>query len=453
MENNINMKFLISAITLILTISLFSCKDDDSLIGDGFIQNKIGVKYDTIDVSLKTLPYSNITEIGNQVSQCLVGEYVDPVFGRHQAQSMFDFVPQSNQFSFGNSPINGKLTLELKYNGYFYGLDTTNDIHLKVYKLNKTLNDTNLITVADLNASDYYNSSDLIGEINYKPDSVGEILSIDLSDELAQDFLDNRDSLSNDTSFQNFFKGIIITGDKGSGTGRILSFYLNDYSTRLHLTFNNDSTNDLAFSFLTGSSSENIGTHRYNYFLHHYNEGSINSYMNSDTTFKDNIPYAFIQSIRGLDILVSGNFENSPWFGDPKHNVINKAFLSLEATSELESTPDTQSLKPPGSLVITEISDSASVPIDGNLSTAIVDYLSSSGLESPQVIDTSSNIYEFKLSGFIHAKNTSNKSNFNIWVRSANSTISANRAVFYSSNFADAKKRPKLIVAYTELKN
>lgn len=445
------MNNLLRGIVLIALLAFFSCKDDDSLIGDNFIDSSLEIHFETItNVTTQTIAYDQNSLIKSNPTLALLGDYQDEIFGNHKSMLLFNVAPESNTAEFGENPVADTLRLTLMPRlNTFYGFDE-GPLTVTVYRLSSSITEIHETPFSEVNINDYYNESDIIGQSTYTPIKTTvdgtktihtiEPLEIDLIPELAQEFMELGDSIiSTDSLFLSTFHGVLIKAEKPDGSpGLIITFDYKDEKSKLSLKFHNDEDSTLVFNYPI-SKSEN--TSLYNFFEHNYTIGTIN---NSITTidpleFKENDSLMYLQSMGGLHMKIRINMANSKIFEDSAI-VINKAQLSL--TPIYKDIPHADTIYNPQEAI--EIRD----PVEGD-SIPIIDYYSR-GYES---YNKDKYKYDIQLSRLIFRKIKTSDEEVELWIIPFLEQVKANRAVFYGSGATDPANRPKIIIHYSKRSN
>lgn len=443
------MKLFLRGLLLAVLVVFFACKEDDSLIGENFIENGLEVYFDTITaVTTHSVVYN---DDGDEIvlsgpNYALIGDYSDDVFGNHKAMAVFDFAPESNEGDFGNNPVADSLILQLKVSGIYYGYDVTNPITVSVYQLSDTINKIDGEMLSSININDYYNETDLIGQTTHTPGGAETSLYIPLSDALAAEILSLRDTIEEDMNFIRNFNGVIIKAERQSGEGgSIVTFNTNTTDTHLKLVFHNDEESDQAFYYYTHESDT---TSRYNFFEHDYSSGTINNFASSlnPTSFNENDSLVFLQSMRGINMKLTINMADSRIFNTEDDLIINKAYLALkpiQMRTPVWTVTDTIIFAPSSQLNIREIVDTGLV--------VIPDY---SGTNYRWVnYDENDAVYNILFSALTHKKIKTSEEEYVIRLSAADPSTTANRAVFYGSGALREADRPRVVVVYSKRSN
>ena len=173
---------------------------------------------DTMTVEVSTIKFDSI--ITSLADRILVGQYVDPVFGKVRSLNYSGFLPDS--YYIDTEAEYDSIVLFLKYDGYYYS-DTTKTNSLKIVRLTNNFD-------PDENDS-FYNTSQVayddkaLGSLTYYPRPLStDSLEVKLSDNLGKEFFNNlqNKTITNYAEFTSKFKGISIqpgSEDNGSVIG------------------------------------------------------------------------------------------------------------------------------------------------------------------------------------------------------------------------------------------
>ncbi len=204
------MKYLFQCLVL---ITLVSCSSPDSSFtpSDQFIDSNVKFsEIDTIAFKMTTFKLDSIiTDTGDKI---LVGQYVDPQFGKIKAAGFVDYVPKDLQLD--EDAVFDSVVLNLPYTGYVYN-DTLLQKHIKVEQLGKIIKLRN-------GQSNFYNTTDfpttgIIGQRSFYPritssDSIKITLNpsfgLSLFNKIRDGVIDNM------TDLKLQFKGIKISADE-----------------------------------------------------------------------------------------------------------------------------------------------------------------------------------------------------------------------------------------------
>jgi len=280
-------KLNIGLLFLLLTLG-FACKkqDDNSVLGlDVQPENDlVGVTIsDTSSIFMYTQKVDASRSYNDQYKY--LGSNQDPIFGRTDASIYTNFSISSNltNVSFGNNPVLDSAEMVIRFLGQALG-DTSTSLNYDVYVLNEALvSSATYSTSSSLNKSTtkvgtYY------GKLKSRDSKVCLILKID--DNLAQYILQTTSNLTNNTIFQNAYKGFYITTSSsslsGPGSGAIRRFDLDDDVSGVNLYYHDGSSpsykgQSFKFSF-RGSNAL-----RFNNVSHNYASGATSNLFDQIT--------------------------------------------------------------------------------------------------------------------------------------------------------------------------
>lgn len=230
-------KFIfLSVLSLALVGGTVSCDDDMNLVGSTIQPpgDKTYTYIDSFQLKAKTV---FIDSLYAKTTQALLGEYVDPLFGRMKAGYMCQFYCQDN-FRFRYEPIGGRIdSIDFKL-AYEYGWvgDSLAPMQAEVYRITNPLTDDYYVT--NLDPAKYCDMSVLMGRKTYTaydqtvPDSIRNqtdsngnkifvpnvtvVLPWDFGQQLYEATVRTPDNFTNQQAFNNYFPGFYIT-TKGSG--------------------------------------------------------------------------------------------------------------------------------------------------------------------------------------------------------------------------------------------
>lgn len=455
------MRFLKWGLMLMfLTLAFFSCKDDESILGENFLDGTLGIFYDTvIDVSTRTVEFDDTTRYLSGVTTSLIGDYFDPIFGDHKSLSAFDFVPQSNSIDDGTYTAYS-VTMYLDYKGTFYGFDTLNPTTFSIHRVIDSLGQIDGQAQSAVDIHQFYDPNPL-AEVSYVLDSAtrasDNFLKFELPVSLAEELIENFDKIDNDSLFLTYFYGFVIKAERdASAEGTLVSFDYTDTDTRLELEFYEAESPDdtLLFKYYVSNSDNTLPTHRYNFFEHVYSTGEIIQNMTSTDPpqFIENDQYLFLQAMRGLNIEFEVNMADVEFFSN-SDIIINRAFLKLYTTKregplvpfEGDSTKQLEYF-PPSSIVLDEIENGAAKPV--------LDYLvPSSELSYAQGYNTTDDSYDIVLSRLTYENIVEGDEDYTILVSPISTNVSPYRAVVFGSGYTVDSLRPKVFITYSKRTN
>lgn len=328
-------KIRVFALVLIVALTVFSCKKTPKKIGTDMqpASSMITVAFtDAADITTRT---ENINSVAStNLYMVSAGNMNDPVFGI----SNFDFFTQlsltTESQTWGDNAVADSVVLNLVYNGY-YG-DTLEYLTFKVYEMEEEIKSD---TTYKSNYTFDYNPT-LLADYSFSPrplsppDSVLDrgTLRIPINPELGNKFIANEASMTNNTHFKEFFKGLYVDCVQTNASGAICYFNPTHSYSYLRVYYHND-TDTLSYDF--GVSSTDT-------WVNHYSH----DYTGHENIFEDNTQL-YLQGSAGTKVWIK--FPNIKEWADSfeQHVVINEAKLVLTG-----SVTDTAMYTPPSSLIL-----------------------------------------------------------------------------------------------------
>ncbi len=416
------------AIFVLFAISIISCSTEPDFLGENLIpnQDKIGLELDTsFVISAYTIASDTILTRG--ISKAHLGYIHDEIFGKTKADFLMQMKLPSLNFSFGDSPVADSLILTFKLSRT-YG-DKTNPLVVKVHELIDSLSYDSLYNV--LGSLEGKFKPEILGQTTYYGDS---LLKIKLDNELAQRLISlDSVTLSKQTNFVDYFKGLYITvDDLGLNQRSMYSFDLTSNTDFLKLYYHNSEPEDndsLIFAYYS-----DVYTPRYNHFQHDYTLASPEKGIKflNDTITQDSVFY--LQGFGGvygklrLDGLTN-------WI-DSMPVVINRAELIIERENSL--------LLPEDSILN---SIAIYMPIGEGQLSRIVDASSFSSTFGG-TFSQSKNYYSFNITLHLQQLLTGDLTEKWLILEPSNTLSEVNRAILRSGNH---RRKIRLALTYTKL--
>lgn len=271
---------LSTGLLFLLFCLAFSCKKktDDSVLGlDVQPQNDmVGLTIsDTSSVYMYTQKVEGIIKSYNDQYKFL-GSNQDPIFGRTDASIYTNFSISNNltNVSFGTNPVLDSAEMVIRFLGQALG-DTSTSLTYQVHLLSeKLVSGTSYSLTSHLNRSST-TVSNVTGKLKTRGGNVCLILPLD--NNMAQYILQTNSNLTNNTAFQNAFKGFYITTSSSTlgapGSGAIRRFNLDDDVSGVNIYYhdgNSVSTKGQVFKF----SFRGTDALRFNHIDHNYVSGA-----------------------------------------------------------------------------------------------------------------------------------------------------------------------------------
>ncbi|RAJ02633.1 uncharacterized protein DUF4270 [Chitinophaga skermanii] len=279
-------------------VSLVSCDKEGFSYQNAANPNESNyLLLDTLTVNMSTIQLDSFTT--NSSGVALVGKYTDPAFGKIEAYTNYH-VGVPTEKTLASKALYDSIEIILKPNGYYYG-DSTLPQTFQVYKLadkisipkeqyslfNTTTTATESTPVAV--------SQQLIRPSEKK--AVRIILPNTIGNELFEMIKNNKQEVSTNEHFLNYFKGLSIRG--GINNSMLLSYLATDSGMvmRLHYHENNQELERKHFDFpLTGSGLQ------YNHISYDRSGTPLTAFTRENkvisSTALDNV--AYLQSFTGL---------------------------------------------------------------------------------------------------------------------------------------------------------
>jgi len=319
--------FILSAITIVMTVLAVSCKDDDSAIGTGIMPSSDMMEFvcDTMGIQTYAVRDTHVETHNRTVNP--IGVINDPIFGQTTASCAFQTLLSTTNVQFSReidtTDLSGvKLTLHLKYANKYGDANST-----------MTINVNRLLTDLSYDST-YYEDKEFAAtefkqlvstSANFGTDSV---MKIEMPSELVEDIVKanvGQTTWSN-TDFVKFFKGLYITTELTSGDGCIYSLDLINNKSKMVLTYN-------------GSSSFDFDISEYSTRINMYSH----DYTNADSELKSAIDnpdqptkYCYIQGLAGIKTKIM--FPELYSLFDSTNIIINRAQLCVTIKDNTESS-------------------------------------------------------------------------------------------------------------------
>jgi hypothetical protein len=274
---------------------LSACKDPDELGLDVLPpSDELGLSFsDTSTVVTRTVLEDSLRT--DEISAQLVGSYVDPYFGKADAES-FSQVVLLGTPSFSTLATKDSLVLKLFYKGYYGDTNTVQTMH--VYRLTESMNVDSIY----FSNKTFSSESTPLGSLTFQPrpatrvvidsDTVSPQVRIPLSMVLADSLvaLNGSATFQTNDAWKEYFKGIRITTDPASGSGQGCINYFDLYNSKLTLYYHDTAGAAKTYNWvLTGAKS----TH----FTHDFTGFPVGSHL-QDSSYADSL--VCIQAMAGV---------------------------------------------------------------------------------------------------------------------------------------------------------
>ncbi|MGY5850632.1 DUF4270 family protein [Salegentibacter sp. F14] len=218
-------------IYVFLILTSVSCSDEiqETTIGDQWINSDTRVLlFDTLTVKSSTLKLDSIIVSGSE--RVLIGQYDDPVFGKVNSKSYFQFLP--TRYSIDSEAKYDSIAFILRYDKYSIG-DT---LFSQKYLISEVTEDLKPHDRVYYNTSQYESATEILSKHEFHPrprskDSIHITLDQQFGEVLFKKIQDKE--ITNPDRFLNRYQGLILEPDE-SGTA-VLSFSKSSF-IRLYYT-------------------------------------------------------------------------------------------------------------------------------------------------------------------------------------------------------------------------
>lgn len=319
----------------VFSILLYSCTDPTDVgLNVQPASDSINVLVtDTLTLDVEVIEEDSLRTDEGVASLNLIGRYNDPVFGIASSvlYTQFRLPNNTNNFSFGDSPVLDSVVLTLQYKGY-YG-DSVSSQMFEVHRLDEDL---------AIDSNYFSNSSAMAGQqlfsgmVELRPkDSVdlGGVnrtphLRLLLDDAIGQEFIDdaNAGNFVDNDAFIQFFKGVrVSTSDiPGSGDGSIAYIDLLASLSKFTVYYSNNSADSLEANFEVNGFCP-----RFSSFDHDYSQATFGQPPLSGNN------QAYVQSMSGLKTRIKiPHLQNLVADGPVSVNKAEMVFTTEEMTDE-----------------------------------------------------------------------------------------------------------------------
>lgn len=279
---------------------IFSCQTKTN-IGYGILPEDDLINAEIIDTfSLNVYTLSMDTLATSGVSDLLLGEYFDPIFGYSKASFVCQFgLNEYPAFYQESSHIadSAVLTLILDTTAINYYGNNQADHRIKIYRLENDLDSTTYYANQDPTE---FMTGNLIADETININSGSDQVKIILDQSVAEDFLDAENEVFTESAnFIDFFKGIYVMSEtENTRPEAIYKFSVSSESVlTIHYHFDNDTLppgDPLEFKVTVNSSSAK----RFNMFEHDYTGVSFENNIDDEDSPQDSV--AYIQGMGGL---------------------------------------------------------------------------------------------------------------------------------------------------------
>lgn len=401
--NKLYITFLILGLTF-----AFSCKkqDADSVLGlDVQPENDmVGVSItDSVSLFMHTQKIDYTRSYNDQYK--FLGSTQDPIFGTTDASIYTNFSIANNltNVSFGVAPTLDSAEMLIRFVGQFVG-DTNTVLNYKVQLVNSKISGdsayhTNSVVSTALSNVNYG------GKIRVRNGAYYLVLPLDYN--MAQYILETNANLTNNTGFQNAYKGFYISATNpigNPGSGAIRRFDLDDDYSGVRLYYHNG-TSTISKGQSTLFTFKGTDAIRFNHIEHNYTSGATQNLFSqlSGDTVKGNTN-VYLNSFGGTRVRVY--LPTIKHFSDSVNVSISRAELIVKLDDSNLNTyygsPANLALLASSSdgteqLVIDQLESSDFQKYNGNYDATNKQYVFNIARQMQQIITSKSTYYGFYL--------------------------------------------------------
>ncbi len=413
---------------------IFSCQSKTN-IGHGILPEDDIINaeiIDTFSLSVYTLSMDTINTSG--VSELLLGEYTDPIFGYSKASFVCQYgLAEYPTFSQESDHVADSAVLTLILDtvnlNYYGNIETAHTI--QVYRLEDDL-DSDTIYYGNHDPSEFVTGT-LLGETTLIIDPESDSVKITLNESLAEEFLDaENDVFTSSENFINFFKGIYIKSECENNDGAILKFNICSESVlRIYFHYDDGTTTGDGLEFkVTPNVSSTV---RFNMFEHDYTGVAFEENIDNEEDPQDSV--AYLQTMGGLRTKINiPHIESLKDLGDI---VIYRAELIIKTAPsedfEESSYPAIEKL------LLTGYSPEYEYYL-------LSEYISGTSYLGENYSDGE---YRFDIAGYLQNIIDGSTENNGLYLFSAAGNKYFNRSVITTGNHSE---KMKLYITYTKLK-
>lgn len=240
--------------------ALSGCSDNNSLVGSGMQPEGdfITIYTDTFQITASTV---KVDSLYAKTTEGLLGEFYDPLYGYLKSDYLCQFYCQDG-YTFRYTPYEGKIDSISLFIHYTYIGDPQASMQIQAYSVTEPLNK---VYYTHFDPKTYCDMQTPLGRTVFTPTSgivsdsttqgyvyVVEVrLPVELGQKIYDETINNPSSFANQTAFNQFFPGIYVTTDYGSGS------MLRVQQTSLSISYNH------ALKDVAGNDSLDV---RYEYF-------------------------------------------------------------------------------------------------------------------------------------------------------------------------------------------
>lgn len=439
--NNHMNKHFIPLILATLLGFFASCQHGISSIGLGLV-DEVGTDFSDT-TTLVAYSVMEDTIVTTNLSANILGNIHDPIFGDSRATIYSQFALSGSSVNLGENPVVDSVVLTLQISSY-YG-DTNSSVGIRVYRINEDLSSENK----------YYQNS----TVNYDPTPLNYSLTsytirpqtpvivdtnsfnphvrVRLSQAFGQYLLDHQSSMSSNSTFQQFFKGLCIDAISHTGnTGYMFMTNMTSSLTAISLYYHNASGTHSKYDF-----SCNTECVRFTGIVHDYSRSSNSDFIQEVVSGQQEVGKntLFVQATGGVKTHITFPYLQDAFKSLNNRVVINKAELVITNVS-----PNEEFLVHPSSLSIQGIKAD-----DGSIMYLPDDEYYTSSSYFGGTYDINKHEYRFRITEYVQQlilRNTDLSNSINLVVKG--SGVRASRLMFGGPDLTD-NKRLRLELSYT----
>ncbi len=424
------MKKILNFLIILIILSIFSCqrKTDigyNILPKEDLLNTNIT---DTVSVTVHSIKRDSV--VTSNVSELLLGEYQDPIFGYTKSSFALQLSNSIQYINFKDTDIVDSVILSLPYNqntGNIYG-NASVEQTVRVYQI---------LNVDLDNNKQYYNTEDtssyigtLVGIKTYIPNPEDTTFDIKLNNSFGNYFIQADESnYSSGENFHLFFKGLYISAQSNNNNGAIVKYNINDDFLLTIYFHKNDGTLDQYTYQITANNLSNV---RFNMISHDYSSANFAGQLNDESLPQDSV--AYIQSGGGFYSIIKFPFLEH--LQDSGKIIINRAELIVKtAPSDLTYESDFPAIN---KLFI-------SGHLSGDSSLLIPEYVIQNSYAGELYNE---NTYKFDIATYVQNILNGNTENNGLNLVPAYEGNNVTRNVITTGNNSDPLK---LVITYTKL--
>lgn len=295
-----------AVLALLLLLAIASCKEPDGIGLDVLpAGEQMPIAWeDSFKIEARTIRYDSVLTSG--LTSYLVGDFVDPIFGRVKSDLYTQIRLESVPFKPGTAQVDS-IVLNIAYAGSYGNTSKLGGImRFGVYELTENLLNINDTTSYYSTVSHEIDPTGL-AEFDFRPDLFSDVIAggdtmppslrIRLDDSFGQEILNlSEEKLADNGEFVKEIKGIVlkpINSFMTSGNGSILYLNLASQSSNVELYYhNNEDTSSINLRMTNAGSA-------HTYFEHEFPALITDAIADSTATGANTL---YLQSMAGLRI-------------------------------------------------------------------------------------------------------------------------------------------------------